>query len=281
MHVQKRLHFRWAFAAMAYAVLMLSLLVGGAGAQTVSQGYEVTGSVQKGMIVMLDPKDSGKVQALTNKTDKSMHGVVVAANEAVVSLGDDTAKNQVYVASNGKYEALVSNQNGSIKVGDIISISALDGVGMKADAAQAVILGKALGNFDGKKNVSGKASLTTSNGKRDVSIGLIQIDIAISRNPLAASVSGPPVPAFLRKTGDTVAGKPVSTARLYTSFAVLLLTIFLTGSLLYGGVRSSLVAIGRNPLAKKSIIRGLLQVVAFGLTIFVIGLVAIYLLLKL
>ena len=254
--------------------------LGIANAQTVSQGYGSTGVVQKGMIVMLDPKDSQKVRALTNKTDKAMHGVVVAANDTVVSLGDDSSKNQVYVASNGKYDALVSTQNGPIKTGDIISISALDGVGMRADAGQAVILGKSLGNFDGKKNVSGNASLTTSAGKKDVAIGLVQIDIGISRNPLAVSVSGPPVPAFLRKTGDIVAGKPVSTVRLYISSAVLLITMFMTGSLLYGGVRSSMIAIGRNPLAKKSILRGLIQVVA-GLTIFVTGLVAIYLLLKL
>ncbi|QQS18685.1 hypothetical protein IPL68_01180 [Candidatus Saccharibacteria bacterium] len=61
----------------------------------------------------------------------------------------------------------------------------------------------------------------------------------------------------------------------------MLVTIFMTGSLLYGGVRSSLVSIGRNPLAKKSILRGLIQVVILGLTVFVIGLIAIYLLLKL
>lgn len=280
-HVPKRLLRGGLFAVLLAAVTLAVSLGSSIEAQTVSQGYGSTGSIQKGMIVMLDPKDSHKVQALTNKTDKSMHGIVVAANDTVVSLGDDTAKSQVYVASNGKYDALVSDQNGTIKVGDIISISALDGVGMKADAAQAVILGKALEAFDGKKNVSGRASLTTSQGKKDVTIGLISVDIGISRNPLAASISGPPVPAFLRKTGDSIAGKPVSTVRLYISFAVLILTIFMTGSLLYGGVRSSLIAIGRNPLAKKSIIRGLMQVVAFGLTIFVIGLVTIYLLLKL
>ncbi|MGB4800771.1 MAG: hypothetical protein WBP03_04610 [Candidatus Saccharimonadales bacterium] len=271
------------------AVLTLLLAVFGVGgvcsvrvmAQTVSQGYGVTGDVQKGMLVMLDPKDSHKVQALTNKKDKAMQGVVVAQNDTVVSLGDDSSKAQVYVASNGKYDALVSTQNGPIKVGDIISISALDGVGMKADAGQNVILGKALGTFDGKKNVSGSAALSTNGGSKTVNIGLVQIDISISHNPLAASVSGPPLPAFLRKTGDSIAGKPVSTVRMYISLAVLLVTIFMTSNLLYGGVRSSLISIGRNPLAKKSILRGLIQVVVFGLIIFVIGLVTIYLLLKL
>lgn len=250
-------------------------------AQTVSQGYGVTGNVQKGMIVMLDPSDSHKVMALTSKKDKAMQGVVVAANDTAVSLGGDSTTNQVYVASNGKYDALVSTQNGPIKNGDIISISALDGVGMKADAGQSVILGKALTSFNGTKNVSGTADLTTSNGNKSVEIGLIHIDISISHNPLAASVSGPPVPSFLRKSGENIAGKPVSTVRLYVSLAILLITLFMTASLLYGGVRSSLLSIGRNPLAKKTILRGLIQVVILGLIVFVIGLVAIYLLLKL
>lgn len=268
------------------ASLLVGLVVFCAGllpvaAQTVSQGYGVTGTVQKGMIVMLDPKDSTKVTPLTNKRDKAMHGVVVSANDTVVSLGGDNTANQVYVASNGKYDALVSTQNGPIKKGDIISISALDGIGMKADAGQSVNLGKALTAFDGEKNVSGTAQLATSGGNREVTIGLAQVDIGISRNPFAASVEGPPVPAFLRKSGENIAGKPVSTIRLYVSLAVLLITIFMAGSLLYGGVRSSLVSIGRNPLAKKSILRGLIQVVVLGLIVFVIGLFAIYLLLKL
>ncbi|MBL8121144.1 hypothetical protein JNM87_00130 [Candidatus Saccharibacteria bacterium] len=264
--------------ASLFGIFALPLVM---SAQTVSQGYGTSGTVQKGMIVMVDPTDSHKVMPLSSKKDKSMQGVVVSANDTVVSLGGDNSHNQVYVASNGKYDALVSTQNGPIKVGDIISISALDGIGMKADAAQTVILGKALTAFDGSKNVSGTAQLDTSGGNKQVAIGFIQIDISISHNPLAVSVTGPPVPSFLRKSGENIAGKPVSTVRLYVSLAILIITLFMTGSLLYGGVRSSLVSIGRNPLAKKSILRGLVQVVILGLTVFVIGLLAIYLLLKL
>lgn len=251
-------------------------------AQTVSQGYGTTGNVQKGMIVRIDPKDSTKVKALSTDSDGAMQGVVVAANDTVVSLGGGSDNDfEVYVASTGKYDALVSTQNGSIEVGDVIGISALDGIGMKADTKQTVILGKALTAFDGVTNVNGTASLSTNNGTKKVSIGFIQIDISISHNPLAASVEGPPVPSFLQNSGEFIAGKPVSTIRLYVGAGILFITLFMTSSLLYGGVRSSLVSIGRNPLAKKSILRGLVQVVVLGLIVFVIGLLAIYLLLKL
>ncbi len=249
--------------------------------QAVSQSYGITGVVQKGMIVMLDPHNSKNVKALSSASDASMLGVAVAANDTVVSLGGDSTMSQVFVAASGKYDALVSNQNGAIKAGDVISISALDGVGMKANGDQAVILGKALSGFDGVNNVSGTATLKTSNGSKNVSIGLVQIDINISHNPLAVTTTGLSIPSFLRKSGESIAGKPVSAARLYVSFGVLILTLFMAASLLYGGVRSSLVSLGRNPLAKTSILRGLVQVVLLGLIVFVIGLVAIYLLLKL
>jgi hypothetical protein len=269
------------WAGIVAGLIAPALIVVAAAGQAVSQGYGVTGVVQKGMIVQIDPKNANKVAPLSNKSDKAMLGVVVAANDTVVSLGGDSSAYQVFVASTGKYDALVSTQNGSIKAGDIISVSALDGIGMKANADQNVVLGKALTGFDGSTNVSGTATLKTSSGTKQVSIGFIQIDISISRNPLAVSASGPPVPAFLRKSGDSIAGKPVSTVRLYVSMGVLIVTLLMAASLLYGGVRSSLVSIGRNPLAKKSILRGLIQVVVLGLTVFVIGLVAIYLLLKL
>lgn len=252
-----------------------------ASAQTVSQSYDATGDVQRGMIVMIDPKDSKRIKPLTKDQPTSMHGVVVAANETVLSLGGDGTTSQVYVANNGKYEVLVSTQDGAIKAGDLISISSLDGIGMKANGSQSVVLGKALTSFDGKQNVSSTTTLKTSVGNNKVAIGKIVVDVSIAHNPLSVSVTGPPVPAFFKRAGEAISGKPVSTVRLYISIIILVITVFVTGSLMYGGVRSSLVAIGRNPLAKKSIGRGLIQVIILGLIIFILGLFSVYLLLKL
>ncbi len=273
--------YLYGFITLAFIALAGFTAVTRVSAQSVSQAYVTDGNVQKGMIVMIDPKDSKKVQPLSNKKDVAMQGVAVAANDTVVSISGDANTTQVYVASSGKYQALVSTQNGNIKVGDLISISAIDGIGMKADEGQETILGKAISAFDGGSNVSSTTSLKTSKGEKNVAIGVINIDISISRNPLASSVDGPPVPQFLRTASNSVAGKPVSTVRLYVSLAILVLTIFLAANVLYGGIRSSITAIGRNPLAKKSIIRGLIQVITVGLIVLVIGLFSVYLLLRL
>jgi len=50
---------------------------------------------------------------------------------------------------------------------------------------------------------------------------------------------------------------------------------------MYSGIRSGMIAVGRNPLSKKSIIRSLIQTVIAGLIIFLAGVFAVYLLLKL
>ena len=279
MHIMRRLlsFSTVLFLAIAYVNMMFVFRV---TAQSVSQAYDSPGNVQKGMIVMIDPKDSRKIKPLTNDTDTSMHGVIVAANDTVLNLTGDGTTSQVYVASTGKYQVLVSTQNGPIVKGDIISISALDGIGTKADTQQSVVLGKALSGFDGKQNVSGLMTIKTNSGNKKVAIGFVVVDISIAHNPMQVSVTGPPVPAIFKKAGEVITGKQVSTVRLYVSMIVLLITLFVSGSLMYGGVRSSLVAIGRNPLAKGAVARGLVQVIILGIIIFVIGLFSIYLILK-
>lgn len=277
----RRIIRRFAQFTAGVCALLLFALPSIVSAQAISHAYDTDGTVQKGMIVMLDPKNSNKIKPLTNKNDAAMHGVVVSANDTILSFGGDGTTSQVYVANDGKYEVLVSNQNGTIEKGDIITISSIDGIGMKVDVNQSVILGKSLTTFDGKNNVSGYMTLKTSTGNKKVAIGKVVVDIGIAHNPIQVSVNGPPVPAFLKKAGQVITGKTVSTWRLYIALIVLLLTMFVAGSLLYGGVRSSLTAIGRNPLAKGSVARGLIQVIVLGVIIFVLGLFSIYLILKL
>src|SRR5882757_10049304 len=97
----------------------------------VTQGYGTTQALQNGMIVKLLDNDTTKVEPVTTDTIAKMQGVVVAANDAAFALGNNGNNGQVFVATTGKYEVLVSNQNGPIKSGDYITISALAGIGMK------------------------------------------------------------------------------------------------------------------------------------------------------
>ncbi len=250
--------------------------------QAVTQSYNADSSVQLGMIVKLKSKDVATVEPITQSTMSAMLGVVVAPNDSTVTVSPlSSTKQQVYVASSGRFATLVSNQNGPIKIGDYITASALAGIGMRADEGQSFILGKATTAFSGTANVVGKVSVKDSAGKStDVSIGQVIVSLDVSHNPLA-SKSTDFVPGFLAKVAATIANRPVSAARIYLGLVTLLVTVIITGNLLYSGVRNGMVSVGRNPLSKKSIIKSLIQTVVAGLIIFIVGVLAVYLLLKL
>lgn len=253
----------------------------GTTSQAVTQGYGTNTSLQNGMIVKLVDKDTSKVEPLTEATLTKMQGVVVAANDATVTVSNNGNKNQVFVATFGHYEVLVSNQNGPIKSGDYITISAIAGVGMKVDSTQPTVLGKATGDFSGTSKVAGSAKLKDSTGKEvAVSLGRIPVDISISHNPLQkAAADG--LPSFLSHASSAVAGKNVSAARVYVSLIILLMSTMVAGGILYSGVRGGLIAIGRNPMAKKQIMAGIIRVILSGLICFILGVFGVYLLLKL
>lgn len=249
--------------------------------QSVTQGYGSDTALQNGMIVKLEDQDATKVEPVTVATMTKMQGVVVAASDASVTLSNNDNNHQVYVATFGRYNTLVSNQSGPIKTGDYVTISSLAGVGMKADSSEAIVLGKAAGNFDGTSNVEGTSTLKDISGKQvAVSLGRIPVDIGVAHNPLQQTIDNN-LPGFLRRASEIIANKPVSSTRVYLSLAVLLISAVIAGSMLYAGIRNGLIAIGRNPLAKKTITRNIVQVIVTSLIIFIIGLFGVYLLLKL
>jgi hypothetical protein len=271
----------WAAAAALSALFALAPLV---SAQAVTHAYNTDVSIQRGMIVRLSEKDSTKVEPLKAADIAHMEGVVVAANDAPVVLSaPDPNKQQIFVATTGTYEILVSNQNGSLKKDDYITISSLDGVGMKADTKQSRIIGKALESFDGQNNVIGKTSVKNTGGQTiPIALGMVAAEISISHNPLEQKPQSI-LPGFdtLQKVAGVVTDKQVGAVQLYLGLAVIIVAAFIAGSILYGGVRTALTAIGRNPLAKKTITRGLIQVVITSVIILVIGITAVYLILKL
>lgn len=267
-----------------FIVAVAACIPAAASAQAVTHAYTTDTPLQRGMIVRLNAKDSTKVEALKSADITKMEGVIVAANDAPVSISAaDASKQQVFVATTGRYQVLVSNQNGAIKKDDYITISAVDGVGMKAGGEQSRIIGKAIENFDGQTGVSGKTTLKNAAGASiPVSLGLIGIEIGIAHNPLEQKKQSLlPGLEYLQRTAEDIADKPVAPAQVYLALVIMLIAAFIAGAMLYAGIRSALTAIGRNPLAKGSIYRGLVQVVVSSLIVLIIGLTAVYLVIKL
>lgn len=245
---------------------------------SVAQGYGADSQLQRGLLVSLQKADPTKVESTQITEESRLQGVVIAQNDAPVTLSSEN--NKVFVAASGRFEVLVSNQNGSIGVGDYVSPSALNGIGMKTATANTVVVGKALVPFDGSTSLVDKTTVKLSDGStKEVSIARIMVDISIAKNPTAKVTQE--LPDILQRAAQSIANKTVSPFRVYFAIAVLVISTILSAIIIYGGISSSIISIGRNPLSKKSITRGLVQVILTGIVIFMIGLAAVYLLLKL
>jgi hypothetical protein len=272
---------RLAIGAIAAGVFLVPAL---ASAQGVTRAFKTDKAIQRGMIVRLTDKDNTKVEPVPYEKMDKIEGIVVAANDSPVTLSsEDSTAQQVFVATTGRYNVLVSTQNGAIKKDDYITISALAGIGMKADGKQSRIVGKALNKFDGKTNVSGQTTVRNAD-KKDIPIalGFVGVDINIGHNPIEQKPDTI-IPGLqtLQKAAGSIVNKDVAPGQLYLGLFALIVTGIVAGCILYAGVRTSMVALGRNPLAKTSVMRNLLQVVVTSIIILIIGITAVYLILKL
>ena len=251
---------------------------------TTVQGYAADSSLQTGTIVQLGGGSSGaaKVSAASLSKLTQMYGVTVDAHNLSLTLSSASIANEVFVATTGTYPVLVSTQNGAIVKGDYVTISSVDGVGMKANPEQSVVFGRAAADFDGKANVIGSASLKDTGGKvvKKVALGSIAVAIDIRHNPNEKSTAAN-IPKPLQRLGEAIAEKPVGPIRIYLSIGITGISIVAAIALLYSGVRNSIISIGRNPLSKKPIFRALIEIILTSLIIVIVGLFAVYLLLKL
>ncbi len=238
-------------------------------ADALVHSFNSQGNLQTGLVVALDDKDGSSVVLATAKDLSQIYGVVIDPNSAPLTVQKQAQ--QVFVATSGEYPVLLSTQNGPIKTGDFLSLSSTDGIAAKAKDTDQFVVGRALQNFSGGSSTI----IYTSDGS---SLGLINIQVLPGKNPaLKDSVA---IPQPLKRVGDSIAGKPVSALRIYTALAVFLIAAIMASVLLWGGIKNSMVAIGRNPLSRHPIMKGLTGIMIAAAGVLIIGLIAVYLLLK-
>jgi len=264
---------------VAVTVLPVSAASYGGGSV---QGYGSSAVLDTGTIVQLTGKDSNQVKISTQSELQNMFGVTVDRNQLPLALSNAELKNETFVAVSGTYNVLVSTQGGPIVVGDYVTLSSVNGVAMKAGSEEKTVFGRAAGSFDGKVVVLGTTTLKDSTGKpnKTVTLGSVPVTIDIKRNPNIKSTKAN-LPEQLQRLGQAIAEKEVSPVRIYLSIGITVVSLIAAIAVLYGGVKSGVISIGRNPMTKKSIFRALIQVILTSLLILIIGLFAVYLLLKL
>jgi hypothetical protein len=167
--------------------------------------------------------------------DKNMIGVV--GENPILVFGKPTTTT-LPVVTFGETLVRVSNVNGEIKRGDFITSSEKPGVGQKA-TKDGYVLGRALEDFNQEE-------------------GLIKVSINIQYQYL--SPTGFPVSGILSKIWELL-GRPEN----FPVFLRYVFAVILGGGSFFAGffffvksLREGLEAIGRNPLAKRSIQIGMI-----------------------
>ena len=184
-------------------------------AETITQSFKTDQALQRGMIVRLKKGDASKVELASSDNPESMYGVTVDGSAASLTLSGN--EDGVFVATSGHFDVVVSDQAGNIKQGDYITVSALSGVGMRAQQEDIYVIGRALSSFDASQNTISKMEIKGSNGSsRTVNIGRVLADITVARNP-SHTINDNNLPEFLRKASENAAGKSVSAWRVYAA----------------------------------------------------------------
>lgn len=239
---------------------------------SISQGFNTDEELAPGTIVSQKQGDE-TVQSASLDDSSSLIGV--ASSQSLLELSSGVK--QAQVVTSGTTKALVSDINGEIHAGDKITISPLEGIGMKA-VSSSYVIGTAIADFSEAQDVSSR-QITDKNGKKHTTkIGSlpVQVNIAYYEN---IDVNKSILPEFILNLARSVAGREVSVIRILIALVVLVVGIISIGVLLYSSVRSSIISIGRNPLAASAVNKSLMEVSFLGLGILLIMLSAVYLIL--
>lgn len=276
--IKKLLALKKLILPVAIIGMLMAILVSPAYSQNFTQGYSTDKVLQRGTVVSLDEQDTSKVVPANKGNEERIHGIVVAPNDATITISD--VQEKTFVATIGRFDGLVSTERGVIEPGDFLTVSSVSGIATKAGDTDRFTVGKAIEGFDGSGAISNTQLQNSLGETQNIAIGRILVDISVTSNPLLRPAESN-LPEFLEKATRQIAGKEVSAVRVYISIFILLISGAVSGSLLYSGIKSSIISVGRNPLSKNSITKSLIQIILTAIIIVLIGIFGVYLLLRL
>lgn len=262
----------------AWALILLVGLVGSAATvsaiSTITQGYLTKGNPALGSIVSLQKNSTDSVDTATPENVDNILGVVVAADNTLLSLSS-VSGNQIQVATSGVVEVLVSDINGSVYAGDQITASPISGVGMKA-TQNAKVVGIAQDNLSDSH--SSKQTYKDKKGEQhDVKIG--QVPVLVNVSYYFKQPEKTIIPSAIQNIANALAGKAVKPLPILAGMAIFIITLIVVVSIIYSMIHSSIISVGRNPMSQSAIYRNLIQLSLLILVILGVAVIAIYMVL--
>jgi hypothetical protein len=216
-----------------------------------TQNYQLNGTQpENGMLVSLtnaspviEPADTGNASSLL--------GVITPDTQ------NSPAPGNTNVQVSGQTNALVSTLNGTVRVGDRITVSSLRGVGARLTGD-----GWMVGVAQGSLNTQTPGAITTqvadSAGRQHtVAVGLVPVIVTVSYygNAAANANATSGVLGNLQQLANTLGGKSVSLRTLIFGISLLLAGIIAAVLITVTAVRTGFTAIARQPLSKRTILR--------------------------
>ena len=262
----------WRVASVGLLVVALFPTVALADT-AISQGFDTNDPIIAGALMSTQSKSKAVQYASTSTADKL---VGVVSSQSLVELSNSNSK-QVQIVTNGTVSTLVSTINGTIAVGDKVTASPIKGVGMKA-VRSGYIVGTAQAAFSEATDLTEQVVVDKDGNKQTVKVGMIPVQINVSFYE-SSDAKQSIIPDFITRFARAVAGRDVSVIRILIAFIILITGIGSISALMYSSVRSSIISIGRNPLAASAVHRSLLEVSLLAIGALLVMLGAVYLVL--
>lgn len=275
--MKKISHLRLLLSLTGLILFVAGLSPVGAASANISHSFGSSVTITTGSLVSLDPLHSNFVTQANTDNGLQLLGVVVNSKDSLLAVDSTGTTGTIQVATSGTVNVLVSDVNGDINVGDQVSVSPFNGVGMKAIGGDQVI-GLAQTAFNTKSTNRTLENVTDKSGKAtQVNVGYVTLGIAIGNVP---SNSGGIKLNTVQQIVKSLTGHVVSTFRATLAMVVTVSASVALIVLIYASIYGGIISIGRNPLAKFAVFRSLMSVLGMaGLTALVASM-TVYLLLR-
>jgi hypothetical protein len=166
---------------------------------------------------------------------------------------------------------------GTVKKGDFLGLSPLKGVLMKTDAQTTEpIIAIAAASMPTSDNTSYNVQV----GGKTRTVHITRTKVNLDRQVIGDTLSQQKF-TFVLGVGRAVAGKPVSMVQVIAAIIFFIVVLIAEGSILYAATTSGITALGRNPIAHRVIMRGIRWTISVALVILIVGLLAVYGILRL
>ncbi len=263
--------FRVSVAAITAAGFVVSIPYITHAITAISQGYSADETTSIGSIVSLTQNSTDHIVLSDLNNSDGIVGVVVNDGSSPLTINSG-GNNQVQIATSGVVPVLASDINGEIKQGDPITASAIKGVGMKA-TYNAKVVGIAQGPVSG----TSKQKVTVDSAEQEITVGQLPVLVSVSYHYKQPDKTI--IPATLQNLANTVAGKKVDSLPIIIGSAIFFVMLIAVTSIIYSMIRSSIISIGRNPMAQSAVYRNLIQLSVVVMAVIGVSVVAIYIVL--